>query len=71
MKLSISVNLKNVCGVCRLFVTTSFCSVDTNPLCGSKGNHARTRKKLPEKQTAFCTFSANRTLPSFSFSKVR
>ena len=31
-----SVNLKEVCSVCRLFVTTPFCSVDTNSLCGSK-----------------------------------
>ena len=36
MKFFISVNLKEVCSVCRLFVTTPFCSVDTNSLCGSK-----------------------------------
>ena len=33
-KFLISVNLKEVCGVCRLFVT-SFCSLDTNSLCSS------------------------------------
>ena len=32
---TVSVNLKEVCGVCRLFLT-SFRSVDTNSLCGSK-----------------------------------
>ena len=36
MKFFISVNLKEVCSVCCLFVTTPFCSVDTNSLCGSK-----------------------------------
>ena len=34
-KFLISVNLKEVCGVCRLFVT-SFYSLDTNSLCGSR-----------------------------------
>ena len=34
-KFLISVNLKEVCGVCRLFVT-SFCSLDTNSLCGRR-----------------------------------
>ena len=36
MKFFISVDLKEVCSVCCLFVTTPFCSVDTNSLCGSK-----------------------------------
>ena len=36
MKFFISVNLKEVCSVCCLFVTTPFCSVDTNSLCSSK-----------------------------------
>ena len=36
MKFFISVNLNEVCSVCCLFVTTAFCSVDTNSLCGSK-----------------------------------
>ena len=36
MKFFISSNLKEVCDVCRLFVTRSFPSVDTNSLCGSK-----------------------------------
>ena len=36
MKFFISVNLKDVCSVCCLFVTTPFYSVDTNSLCGSK-----------------------------------
>ena len=36
MKFFTSVNLKEFCGVCQLFVATPFCSVDTNSLCGSK-----------------------------------
>ena len=50
MKFFISVNLKEVYGVYRLFVTTPFCRVDTNSLCGSKRYSCKdTRKKLPEK----------------------
>ena len=43
MKLFISVNLKEFCGVCRLLITTSFCSVHITVIhpVAAKGNHAR------------------------------